>query len=225
MKEEKRNKTFIILLLLVGAVATLSIAYAILSTTLNISGNSEINASTWGFTLVGNKTDESIPEYETTGTAITTEPTYSNTTMSYSLTLTKPGDSVTYYFRIKNNGTLPGEIESILHSTPTCTSESGNTSDEELVCKNLIYEVVHLTGENNDGIAEIKQGDLISEDDNAICINNNIVGKPGRIARLTITLDPELTEVSSSTVTVSNLKTEIKIIQTEKTCTPSQDAS
>lgn len=225
MKQEKRNKTFMILLLLVGAVASLSIAYAILSTTLNISGNSEINASTWGFTLVGNKTDDQIPVYKTTGSAITTEPTYSNTTMTYSLTLTKPGDSVTYYFKIKNNGTLPGEIDSILHSTPTCTSETGNTEDEELVCKNLIYEVVHLTGENNEGTAEIKQGDLISENENAICINNNIVGKPERMARLTITLDPELTEVSSSTVTVSNLKTDIKIVQTERTCTPSQDAS
>ena len=47
MLRQNRKMQFIILLVLVCLVGVMSIAYAILSTTLNITGNTEVVASNW----------------------------------------------------------------------------------------------------------------------------------------------------------------------------------
>ena len=47
MIRQNRKIQFIILLTLVCLVGTMTIAYAILSTTLNITGNTEVIASSW----------------------------------------------------------------------------------------------------------------------------------------------------------------------------------
>ena len=50
MKENKRTKIYALIALTLS-VLTISIAYAILSTSLEISGSANIQESSWGFSL------------------------------------------------------------------------------------------------------------------------------------------------------------------------------
>ena len=142
-----------ILCIAVIAVFSLTIAYAVLSKTLTISGSSAINASTWD---IGMKNSEKFMS-TTTGSATYTTPIVSGTTISYSAGLTKPGDSVTLYFDFTNEGTLNGELTSIVKSNPTCTSKTGSTADADLVCNNLEVTIKYSDGTN------VSVGDVINE--------------------------------------------------------------
>ena len=92
------------------SVFTLTIAYAVLSTTLNITGSAEISGSSWNITV--NKYDFSSDftedeindgwKYYYNGFAVgdaelIKEPTISGTTISnMQISFTKPGDLITY---------------------------------------------------------------------------------------------------------------------------------
>ena len=214
MKENKRIKIYALIALTLS-VLTISIAYAILSTSLEISGSANIQESSWGFSL-GQGISVNGHDYETTGSAIYNKPVFDGVTATYNFSLAKPGDSVTYYFRILNIGSLPGEISSIVNSEPTCTSSLNVTYDEELVCNNLLYEISYSDG------TPIQAGDVLGKSISATdppdtCTKGTSTGNV-RSIKVKITFDEKVTEVPSSTITVSNLKTTINLKQTDKTC-------
>lgn len=213
MKENKRMKLYI-LVALVFSILTISIAYAVLSTSLDISGSATVQESSWGFKL-GEGISLSGKDYETTGSAIYNAPSFDGVTATYNFSLSKPGDSVTYFFRIYTLGSLPGEISSILTSNPTCTSSLNVKSDEELVCNNLLYEITYSDG------TPIQTGDVFNttaQNTPAItCLKGASTGNV-RSIKVKITFDDKVTSVPSSTVTVNNLKTTIDLKQTDKVC-------
>ena len=96
MKENKRIKIYALIALTLS-VLTMSIAYAVLSTSLDIKGSATIQESSWGFEL-GEGISVVGKEYETTGSAVYNRPIFDGVTATYNFSLTKPGDSVTYYF-------------------------------------------------------------------------------------------------------------------------------
>ena len=144
------------------SVFTLTIAYAVLSTTLNITGSAEISGSSWNIIL--NKydylsgstlTDEQL-EYilDVYGGKIyyngiaygdaelIKEPTISGTTISdIKTSLTKPGDAIVFYYTVTNNGTIPAKVESIVQNSPVFSSSTNNASDIELVSNNWFSEI------------------------------------------------------------------------------------
>ena len=214
MKENKRIKIYALIALTLS-VLTMSIAYAVLSTSLDISGSATIQESSWGFEL-GEGISVVGKDYETTGSAVYNKPVFDGVTATYNFSLTKPGDSVTYFFRIYNIGSLPGEISSIENSTPICTSDSNNTQDADLVCNNLIYEITYSDG------TPIQAGDVLSKAiENSTppytCTKGTSTGNI-RSIKVKITFDDKVTSVPSSTITVNNLKTVINLKQTDKTC-------
>ena len=106
--EKTRKIKIISLCALLVAVLGLTVAFAALSQTLTINGSAAVDAASWDIHF--EKT--SGKETEVKGTATFTEPTLSGTTIeNFSATLTKPGDSVTYYFDIVNKGTIDAQIE------------------------------------------------------------------------------------------------------------------
>lgn len=143
--------------------------------------------------------------------------------MSYNISLTKPGDSVTYYAIITGDGTLPGEITSIVQSTPKCSSSTGNSADEQLVCSNLNFSLEY-TDVSSYYYGAVQPGDVISECDTSetgctICLKEENTGlKSSRIIKYTIEFNESATNVPSSTVTISNLQIDINISQTDKEC-------
>ena len=121
--EKTRKVKIISLIVLVVMILCLTVAFAALSQTLTINGSAAVNAASWDIHF--EKT--SGKETEVKGTATFTEPTLSGTKIeNFSATLTKPGDSVTYYFDIVNNGTVDAVILS--YNFPTAMKECLNKS-------------------------------------------------------------------------------------------------
>ena len=121
--EKTRKVKIISLIVLVVMILCLTVALAALSQTLTINGSAAVNAASWDIHF--EKT--SGKETEVKGTATFTEPTLSGTKIeNFSATLTKPGDSVTYYFDIVNNGTVDAVILS--YNFPTAMKECLNKS-------------------------------------------------------------------------------------------------
>ena len=209
MKQNQNRKVLsTILCIAVISVFSLTIAYAILSETLTISGSGTVNASNWDVKL-NNSTTKTNSK---TGTATYTTPVVNGTTISYSVGLTKPSDTVTLYFDVLNSGDVTGEITSIISSTPTCTSATGNTADADLVCNNLEISLVYLDG------SSVQVGDVINTEGYR-CLNGSTSSNTQAVIKLIVKLKDSMVSVPTSQVTISNLKHDIIYSQTNKSCT------
>lgn len=207
INHRQKQRTIITTTALIAMVLiiTLTIVYAALSTTLNISGSSTISASNWNIKINNSTTTNTV-----TGTATYTTPTISGSTISYGVGLTKPNDSVTLYFDMANNGDVLGEITSVVTSTPVCTSTTGNYDDEQLVCDNLEISLVYT--DNN----PVQPGDLLNL--NGYVCRDDSISQWSPEMKIVIKLKDSMTELPTSTVNVTNLKSTIIFSQTEKTC-------
>ena len=126
-----RQVQLTILIVLIGLVTTLSVAYAVLSTTLTINGNAEVSAANWDIYLDNVKLNSN--------SATTIEPTITNkTTASFSTTLSEPGDFYEFTIDVVNNGDIDAMIDGVT-KTPTLT---------ETQAKYLNYIVEYQNGES-----------------------------------------------------------------------------
>ena len=133
MEKERRIKIISLCALLV-AVLGLTVAFASLSQTLTINGSAAVNAASWDIHFE----KSSGKETETEGAATFTEPTLSGTTIeNFSATLTKPGDSVTYYFDIVNKGTIDAVVSS--YDFPLAIRECVNNNNAYSYCMNFDF--------------------------------------------------------------------------------------
>ncbi len=99
----KKTKIIIVMLILVVFMA---VGYAILSTNLNIQGTSNLTDS-WGIRI-------SSVESTSTGRAYNiSDPTYSNTTMTFNVGVKEPGDKMTFTVTVQNYGTLDAILDNI----------------------------------------------------------------------------------------------------------------
>ena len=204
-KGKKIGATLIAILII--SIVTLTVAYAALSETLSIQGSAKVNASNWDIKL----NNSTIKTNSKTGTATYTTPVVNGTTISYSVGLTKPSDSVTLYFDVLNNGDVTGEITSIISSTPTCTSATGNTADADIVCNNLEISLVYSDG------ASVQVGDVINTNGYR-CLNGSTSSSGQAIIKLIVKLKDSMVSVPTSEVNITNLKHDIIYSQTTKTC-------
>ena len=160
--EKTRQIKIISLCALLVAVLGLTVAFASLSQTLTINGSAAVDAASWDIHF--EKT--SGKETEVKGAARFTEPTLNGTTIeNFSATLTKPGDSVTYYFDIVNNGTVdavvlsynfPTAMEECLHqslsSNPECEpfdlvkNDEVNSYDKVKYLQLFDYNIYYVDG-------------------------------------------------------------------------------
>ena len=108
MERNRKIKTLSLVALIV-AVLGLGVAFAALSSKLTINGSAKAQAGSWNIHFA--KTLD-MPT-QTTGNASFTEPTlYDTSILGFKATVTKPGDSVTYYFDIVNSGTVDALVDS-----------------------------------------------------------------------------------------------------------------
>ncbi len=108
----KKNYKKIILAGLVVAVLSVTIGFAALSTSLNISGTTTAKSNSWNiaFTNIANKA----------GVTPSTQPTISGTSLTYAVSLTQPGQYYQFTVDVKNSGTLPAKLS----TAPTITGTS-----------------------------------------------------------------------------------------------------
>ena len=109
MEKERRIKILSIIALII-AILGLTVAFAALSETLTINGTASVEAASWDIhfeNLTG-------PDLEGTGKVNDTATLDGTTISNVNMSVTKPGDSVTYYFDIVNDGTIDAVLETDL---------------------------------------------------------------------------------------------------------------
>lgn len=147
MKEKRNTIIFTIIIAAIAAITAVGIAYAAFSSQLNINGNAKVTASSWKIKF------SNLAAVTTTGEAKEiTAPTINEEDTKigdYSVSLTNPGDTVTYKFDVVNEGTFDAKVSSVTIPTPTCTG-TGDTAvvDSNNVCSNITYTLTYDDGTN-----------------------------------------------------------------------------
>ena len=125
-----RKTLYIILSIVLISVFSLTIVYAALSVTLNITGNAEVVASSWDIHLDNAKVKS--------GSVNNNVPSISNNNLSFSATLTTPGDFYEFTVDVVNGGSIDAMIDSVI-KTPELSEEQD---------KYIKYEVSYQNGES-----------------------------------------------------------------------------
>ena len=143
MEKERRTKALVIVVLLI-VIAGLTIAFAALSTTLNINGTAYLDAAKWGIRFENLSSPTKIGSATTTGTAKIEETKAAEIT-GMNVSLSTPGDKVTYTVDLVNKGTINAKIDKI--------EKTVLTSEQQ---KYLIFKVTDKDGR------EVSEGDILS---------------------------------------------------------------
>lgn len=114
MEKQKNTQMFVIAILAV-AVLTMSVGFAEFSQTLNIDGEVKVASSSWNIQF----DTASYVESEGSVTVSADNRTLSGTSMTYNVTLTKPGDFYEFTIKVKNTGTFDANLTGITMSPLT----------------------------------------------------------------------------------------------------------
>ena len=211
---------YITLSVMIISVFALTIAYAVLSSTLTISGTTEISGSSWNITIdkydyfgsQGITAEElalsGLKKYDNGVAAgdgeLIKEPTISGTTISDAkFSLIKPTDAVVLYYTITNNGSIPAKVESIVRNTPSFSSSTNNSTDIELISNNWFSSIDLYPNANFSVNNQLDVGYIL-------CPGETIYFEFGGVIQDTAT------SVSSSDITISNLGGTINFVQADK---------
>ena len=142
--EKERSVKILIISILFMLIAGLTVAFAALSTTLNIKGTAYLDAAKWGIKFENLSSPTKIGSATTTGTAKIEETKAAEITdMNVSLSI--PGDKIVYTVDLVNEGTINAKIDNI--------EKTVLTSEQQ---RYLTFKVTDKNG------YEIKQGDILS---------------------------------------------------------------
>ena len=146
----KNKRTLMIILIIsIFSVGVISIAFAALSQTLNItSGKVTQNALTWDVGFVAGTYTGTAGGTSSTGRSCGSITATRNTLTVTNTTLSKPGDGCRYSIPISNTGDLDAYLQSISYTKPTSTTctildPEVNSSYRygNLSCGNVIYYI------------------------------------------------------------------------------------
>ena len=195
MEKERRTKALVVVVLLI-VVAGLTVAFAALSTTLNINGTAYLDAAKWGIKFKNLSEPVSIGTATTTGTA-KIEETKSAEITGINVSLSTPGDKVTYTVDLVNEGTINAKIDNI--------EKTVLTSEQQ---RYLTFKVTDKNGK------EVSEGDILEKGET-------------RNLTITIEFIKDLTkeDLPASTSTIS-LSYKLNFVQTDdKATSGSQEPS
>lgn len=125
-----RKKLYIILSIVMISVLTLTVVYAALSTTLNITGNAEVTAASWDIHFDNIQINTGSVEASKLPTIIDLR------TINFAVGLKEPGDYYKFTVDIVNDGTIDAMIDSVI-KTPELTQTQA---------KYLKYEIEYTDG-------------------------------------------------------------------------------
>ena len=144
MEKERRTKALVIVVMLI-VVAGLTVAFASLSSVLNIKGTAYLDAAKWGIRFENLSSPTRVGKATTTGTAKIEETKAAEITdMNVSLSI--PGDKIVYTVDLVNKGTINAKIDNI--------EKTQLTSEQQ---RYLTFKVTDPNG------YEIKQGDILEK--------------------------------------------------------------
>ena len=143
--EKERSVKLLIISILFMLIAGLTVAFAALSTTLNINGTAYLDAAKWGIRFENLSSPTKIGSANVTGTA-KIEETKSAEITGMNVGLSIPGDKVVYTVDLVNKGTINAKIDNI---------EKTVLTEEQQ--RYLTFKVTDKNG------YEIKQGDILEK--------------------------------------------------------------
>ncbi len=167
------------------SVLGISMAFAALSQNLTIDGGASVNLTGWNINfhdlqtvvLTGSTVENRVPTINPRATTIS----------NFDLTFYNQNDSATYFFDIRNSGTINAAISEIVINNPVCTGSGiDKTTDEALVCDNLTFTLKYVGGAN-DGV-DVTIGDLYDAStfkDVALYISYDALTKPTNLVEIT----------------------------------------
>lgn len=183
MERNRKIKTLSLVALIV-AVLGLGVAFAALSSKLTINGSAKAQAGSWNIHFA--KTLD-MPT-QTTGNASFTEPTlYDTSILGFKATVTKPGDSVTYYFDIVNSGTVDALVDSYVFESgyQDC---SGNRVSDHPECKIYDFKSDGVINASDSSVwrASIKYGLYYTDNNKEIKSDDTISAGETKHAKLVV---------------------------------------
>ena len=143
MEKDRKIKVLAVAALII-TILGLTVAFAALSQRLTINGAATLDAASWGIKFENLSDGEITGDATINDTAVIADDLV--TINNIDVSLSTPGDSVTYTVDLVNEGTINAEIYSI--ETPSLTEEQ-----ERYLNFNVTYD---------DG-TEVKQGDILNQ--------------------------------------------------------------
>lgn len=133
-------------IILVGAVLMIvgiSVAFAAMSTALQITTNSVVQqTNSWNIGFVTGTVTGTAGGTSATGRSCGNATVTASSVSVAATNLSKPDDSCTYTLQIKNNGTIAGTLANIQPTNPTGTNVTcGTSSGATMVCGNITYKL------------------------------------------------------------------------------------
>ena len=142
--EKQRRIKMLSLSAVIVAVLGLTVAFASLSATLNIKGSAYLDAAKWGIKFQNLSEPSIVGEASDAKTAKIEKDVSIN---GIKVTLSKPGDSVTYTVDLVNDGDINAKIENI---------EKTNLTEEQ-------QKYITFTVKYKEDDTELKIGDILSK--------------------------------------------------------------
>ena len=206
MKENKKFlQTFAVLALIV-AVLGISVGFAAMSQTLNVTGQAKVQPANWDveFTNAVFSDNGTNATATTDSTSNPQKPTLNATTFSnYEIVLKQPGDKGTYTLTVSNLGDIDAELTSVtlgnnLTIEGSAQDAAVKAKDEQIVQNNIVYTVKWANGD------EIVTG------------SDLLAGSTGNTRDLVITVEynENATELPSAPVTITGK--DLTLVYTQK---------
>ena len=142
--EKERSVKLLIISILFMLIAGLTVAFAALSTTLNINGTAYLDAAKWGIKFENLSEPVKVGNASVVGTS-KIEETKSAEITGINVNLSTPGDKVTYTVDLVNEGTINAKIDKI--------EKTQLTSEQQ---RYLTFKVADQNGK------EVSEGDILS---------------------------------------------------------------
>ena len=182
--ERNRKIKILSLVALIVAVLGLGVAFAALSSKLTINGSAKAQAGSWNIHFAKTL---NMPT-QTTGNASFTEPTLSDTSiLGFKATVTKPGDSVTYYFDIVNSGTVDALVDNYVFESGYQDCAATRVSDHP-ECKLYDFNSDGVINGSDYGVwnASIKYGLYYTDNNKEIKSGDTISAGETKHAKLVV---------------------------------------
>lgn len=195
MSRRVRNRIIMLSVISISIIVIISGIYAVLTHKITIVNSSRYN---WRVKfdklrdarLIGSAKEINKPVINDHDTRIS----------SYSVSLTNPGDSVSYIFDVVNDGDYDAYLGDIHLTKPRCNGLGNNsTNDAKNVCSHLNYTLNYLDG-------------------NTVKVGDKLLKKSRKTMILMLAYDSNIrdNELAKNDLIISNLDVELIYTQCEK---------
>lgn len=207
--EDYRKKLLIIVSCLFIGIISMTLVYAALSTTLNITGTADVTASSFDVTIEKATAEEMEKYKDDLGVISDNFAIYGDAKLINSgdvdgdsvknikISVTKPNDAIGGIYKITNTGSIPVEYSSIDFYKVKFTSNSNSSEDENWAEENIIYDY-EIAKDDNDFV----EGDVL-------CPGESI------FTLIFLGINEDATTIPSDSIEISNFGMDLTFVQAD----------